>query len=338
MNESLLSGWSAAQFQMLEKAILLAPHRLQESGLFTDEGLAALLDKHPSTALTVATMGWDNDTFEWRDGDRNGVASEMLLDLVRKGRLWLNLRRVQDFHPECARLIGRLYDELEQKSPGFRARQRSANLLISCPGAIVHYHLDIPVNMLWHLRGSKRVWVYPSFDERFAPHEFIEKIAAAEQPEDIPYDPSYDQYALAFDVHPGQLLTWPQMTPHRVQNLEGFNVSLSTEHFNSISKKRVNVHLANRYLRQTFGWPCHSTEVHGVVPSLKQAAIRGVRMCEKLLRKQKVDKSSYPVSFVVDPDEPLGYRLLEKPAAANAPLQIDGTEAVGEALTGAGTH
>jgi len=62
-----------------------------------------------------------------------------------------------DHHPDYAREINRIFAELEAGNPRFQAQHRSANLLISSPGSMVYYHMDIPVNMLWYLRGSKRV-------------------------------------------------------------------------------------------------------------------------------------------------------------------------------------
>jgi hypothetical protein len=307
---SLLGNWTPGQIAMLEKGVLLAEHRLHEAEVFTDAGLIRLLDQHPSHALTVSTMGEENEHFQWRDGDRNGVPSDVLIDLVKKGRLWLNLRNVLEYSLELRELIVGVYDELESLCPGFKAIQRSGNLLISSPGCLVHYHLDVPVNMLWHLRGQKRVWVYPSFDERFAPREIVELVCNSEQPEDIPYDPSFDQYALVFDVEPGQLLTWPQMTPHRVQNISGLNVSLSTEHYNPTAKLRLNVHLANQFFRRSFGWNPTSTEIHGLPAHLKQASIRAVRAYRKLAGIQPAKKNTYPKTFVVNPAAPLGFSLL----------------------------
>jgi hypothetical protein len=56
---------------------------------------------------------------------------------------------MQRFHPEFRILVNALYDELEANCPGFRALRRSANLLVSSPSAMVYYHADAPLNMLW---------------------------------------------------------------------------------------------------------------------------------------------------------------------------------------------
>ena len=318
MTTNLLKNWDNDDFQALERGVLLAEHGLAETGLFTDEALVTILDSHPESALTISTMGHDTNVFEWFEGHRNNAAAETLLDLVRGGHLWINVRRILEFQPAHAKLVHDLYDELERNNPDFQAKQRTANLLISSPDALVHYHVDVPVNMLWHVRGRKRVWVYPHFDHRFVSQKVMELVCAGELSEDVPYDAGFDKYALVYDVQPGQLLTWPQHTPHRVTNLDGLNVSLSTEHKNARAIRRINVHLANHFLRHQLGLPSTSTMVDGPVAHAKQALARAVRLFEKLTHQEK-EQYVYPKTFVVDPSEPNGVRFLESGETFVAP-------------------
>lgn len=301
-----LKDWTPAEFEKLEEGVICARHTLHESGLFSDENLARIIDTHPPECLHINTMGTDTNKFEWREGTREGVSGEVVLETMKKGRLWLNARNMLDHHSDFAEAFNEVYDELEANNPKFKANDRSANLLISSPGALVHYHIDIPVNMLWHMRGRKRVWVYPHFDDRFVPQEMVEKVCAGELSEDVPYDPEFDKYALVFDAEPGQLITWPQLTPHRVTNLEGLCVSLSTEHKNPAATRRINVHLANQFLRRSLGWDCKSHDVRGWAPHAKQSVARAARLWKKLTGKKK-QHFTYPVTFRVDPDAPLGY-------------------------------
>ena len=306
----LLSDWSKEDFNTLEKGVIIARHRLLESGLFSDEALIKMLDNHPDSAITLATMGQDSKTFEWRDGDRNGVSGEKLLECVKNGHLWINCREMVEHHPEYAKLINQLYDELQKGNSGFVAQDRTANLLISSPSAIVHYHVDMPVNMLWHLRGRKRVWVYPPYDHRFASMNVLEHVCAGEWSEDIPYYPDLDRYAIVHDAAPGELITWPQLTPHRVTNLEGLNVSLSTEHKNPRARRRLNVIQANHFFRNRLKWAGSNDAADGPLAHVKQFVARSVRLTEKVLSREK-EQVTYPKSFIVDPDAPGGFQLLK---------------------------
>jgi len=310
MAHSLLANWTENDYQILERGVLLAKHRLVETGLFTDEALAKLFDTHPESFLQINTMGYDTTKFEWREGDRNGVSGKELLEALKTGHLWVNVRNLVDHQPEYAKVINRLFEELEKGNPYFKALQRSSNLLISSPDSLVHYHVDIPVNMLWHLRGRKRVWVYPHWDHRFVSQKVMEKVCAGEYSEDVPYHEEFETYSLVYDVEPGQMLTWPQHTPHRVTNIEGLCVSLSTEHKNPLANRRVNVHQANYFLRTKLGINCRSMEVDGPMAHVKQAIARGVRLASRITKKP-VQHYTYPKSFVVDPSAPQGFRMLD---------------------------
>lgn len=308
MSQSLLNNWTPEDFNTVEEGVLVANHHLAETGLFTDDALADIIDSHPAPDLSINTMGVDPDVFDWREGERNGISGRELVQLVREGQLWINCRRMIDNHPDYARAIHSLYDDIEEHKSGFSAEDRTANLLISSPSAWVPYHVDMPVNMLWHIRGTKRVWVYPHFDERFASSHVLEKVCSGEWSEDVPYDPAFDRYALVYDAQPGHLITWPQLTPHKVSNLEGLNVSLSTEHKNARARRRLNVHTANHLLRTKFGVVSHHIAAEGLTAHAKQVLARGFRVIDRLFGKQK-EQFVYPKTFYVDPEAPHGYRL-----------------------------
>lgn len=307
---SLLTDWTTEDFDTLEKGVLVANHRLAETGLFTDDALAAIFDSHPAEHLSVNTMGKSKEKFDWREGDRNGIPGDELVQMVREGHIWINCRKMLDHQPEHAEVIHSLLDEVEAGASHFHAEDRTANLLISSPQAWVPYHVDMPVNMLWHIRGKKRAWVYPHFEERFASSAVLEKVCSGEWSEDVPYDPSWDKYALVYDVEPGQLLTWPQLAPHRVENTEGLCVSLSTEHKNPRARRRLNVHTGNYVMRKRFGWPCKSIAVDGFAAHAKQFFARLDRYAGKLFGKEK-EQWTYPITFVLDPSAPDGFRLIE---------------------------
>lgn len=278
MSDRLLDDWSEEQAACMERATLYARHRLHELDFFTDESLVRTLDSHPREDLNVYTMGRDLCAQEWRRGDTVGLKGEQLLEATRRGHIWFNLLRMTKHHRSYAELVGRLYGELEARCPGFHSFQHSANLLISAPSALVFYHADAPLNMLWHLRGRKRCWVYPRDDGRCVTQENLEQVfVPGEVGEELPYDHSFDAEAEVFDLDGGDLITWPQNTPHRIENVEGLNVSLSTEHYTAAARQRQAVYLANHTFRRWLPFPFRSTELHGLGPGLKANAFRVIR-------------------------------------------------------------
>ena len=315
---SYLDGWTQEDYATLEQGVLLAKHRLHESGLFSDDNLCRIIDTHPEQDFSINTMSHDTTEFAWREGDRNGVPAEQILELVRTGHFWINCRKMLKHHADVRDAVNDIYNELEREVPGFIARERTANLLISSPTALVHYHIDIPVNMLWHIRGRKRVWVYPHFDYRFVSQEVVELVCNGDLSEDVPYHEDLDRYALVFDPEPGQLLTWPQLTPHRVQNLEDLCVSLSTEHQNPGAIRRMHVHRANHLLRERFGMNPDGSNIDGLIPAAKQLLVKvaGRMRYGKDSRKKAY---TYPITFKIDPSAENGYVLLEDEGEAHAP-------------------
>lgn len=310
--KQLLNNWSDDQVARLNRANLIAQHRLAELDLFTDEGLIETLARHPESALGVNTMGTDPAlSDQWREGITGGLDAATLLEAVKNGRLWLNLRRVMEHHPEYEALVNDLYEEMESLAPGLPTYNRSANLLISSPTAIVYYHLDCPVNMLWHIRGEKRAWVYP-LDTGIVSDETIEQVLSGEAAEEISYRPELDDLAEVYDLLPGQMITWPQHTPHRVVNTVGLNVSLSTEHMTREAARRNNVYLANRHFRGLAGFRFQGTKLTGVGAAAKEAALRIARRLPLVAPTPPVG-FSYPKSFEINPAAPDGVQLFDGP-------------------------
>jgi len=276
-----------------------AKHNFASLPMFTDEGIADLLDRHPREDLYVMTMGSDPARPDWRQGDPGSLSGAELLQAVRRGRLWLNIKRVGVHHADYRALIGGLYGELAEKVPGFHPIWTAGTMLVSSPGAMVFYHLDAPSNMLWHMRGEKRVWVYPNDDERFVPAESLSRIMAGEADEGLAYDPSFDASAAVIDLHPGEVATWRQNSPHRIVNGDSLNISLSTEHLTPRMRRRINVFRANRLLRGGLGLPVRSVATEGPVARAKEIVYYGVRTAQKLAGKRQIGYVE-PKSFRVD--------------------------------------
>ena len=287
---------------------LQGTHNLHQSELFTDAALIDLLDHFPRQHLYALTMGHDlARTDDNRLALHDGVSGAELLRAVRNGRLWLNITRVDRADARYRALIDQLYAQLAAQAPGFSPVASQGTLLVSSPHALVYYHADGPASALWHIRGRKRIWIYPALDERYVRRELLEDIFADVRHEYLPYDKAYDQGAVVYDLEPGQWATWPQNAPHRVTNLDSVNVSLSTEHFTRQGRWRARVYTANRFLRTRLGLRNLSTRENGPAAVMKT-------VIHRLARKAGLDplqvKRHVP-SMRVDPDAPGGVVALE---------------------------
>jgi hypothetical protein len=310
MRPRLLENWTPEQAARMEQTIFVAQHRLHTLELFNDGRLIELLDRHPRADLGINTMGDDPARrADWQEGRAGSLDAAELLEAARIGRIWLNVRRVMDHHHEYAELVLALYEDLERTCPGLKTFNHSANLLISSPSALVYYHLDCPVNMLWHIRGRKRVWAYP-LEAGLVSDETIEGVLCGEKSEELDYRPEWDKLAAAHDLEPGEIITWPQHTPHRVVNTEGLNVSLSTEHMSPRAVRRNNVFLANRHFRRLLGGSWRRTELDGWRPAMKEFALRVARRVPAIAPAPPTGYR-YPITFEVDLEAPNCVRPLE---------------------------
>ena len=335
MPRSLLDHWTPEQAARMDREIFVAQHRLHTLPQFSDDALVELLDRHPRRDLGINTMGRDPaDRNEWREGSAGELNGTQLLEAASRGRIWLNIRRVLDHHPQLSDLVHDLYADLEAATPGLRTFNRSANLLISSPGAQVYYHLDCPVNMLWHIRGRKRVWAYP-LESGIVSDATIEGVLAGEKSEELDFRPEWDELAISTELEPGEMITWPQHTPHRVVNTEGLNVSLSTEHMTRAAVRRNNGvdntggltwpvptdrspragggrktgRPANRHFRSLLPGAWTNTKQTGLRPALKEFALRMARRIPAIAPAPP-QGYRYPVTFEVDLAEPDCVRLL----------------------------
>lgn len=306
---------SAAQRTGFGRRTVLGAHNLQRCGLFGDAPLVELLDRLPRCDLHAVSMGADaTGPGQLHHVRTDGVAGAELLRAVRNGRLWLNLARVDRAGAPWRQLVDDLYAQLALRVPGFEVQSSHGNLLISSPQAFVGYHADGPASVLWHLRGRKRVWVYPAGDERLAPREAMEDIVAGVRDEYLPYEPRWDARAEVHDLEPGQWMAWQQNAPHRICNLGELNVSLATEHFTAATRRHAHVLNANRWLRLRFGQVDASRSEYGAGALLKTLAHRIVRRVglDPVPPKQHTD------TMRIDADAPGGAAPLD---AALAPRQ-----------------
>jgi len=198
-------------------------------------------------------MGEDLEDWQsWRRGSARGLSGDRLLAAVREGRVWLNLRHANTHLTEFTDLCAEIADEKER---AFKTRilNRDLGLLISSPNARVFYHLDVPFSSLWQVRGQKQIWFYPR-TEPYVDPAWLERCVHATAEGQMPFKPEWDDVAQTKVLTPGDMVTWAQNAPHRVDNGAMMNVSVSMEYMTPAAKLRANVLHANGVLRQSLGW------------------------------------------------------------------------------------
>lgn len=294
-NQSILTEWRDHYATMFGNQPLKLKHRLHESPLFTDEALAGLLESADRADYHVSTM----DNGVRREGEFGDLSGAEILEAVRTGAIWVNLRTPAQTDPRYGELLDQIYSEFEARVPGLETFRQNMTILISSPNIKVKYHMDVPGQTLWQVRGVKKVYVYPAA-EPFLPQRAIEKLVLGEAHEtDMGFEPWYDEFAQITDLQPGEMLHWPLNGPHRVDNHDCLNVSITTEHWTKSLRNAYAVNYANGLLRKA-GLNRLSQPDRG--PGLwGRLALAGA---VKFSGAGKKTAKPYQIDFRVDPEAP----------------------------------
>ncbi len=292
MTTPLICDWTKGNRRDFRKKPTLWEHRVHESPLFSDERLIELIEKHPRDLADFCTMNEGSDDMaSWRGGDPGDYSGEELLDAVRNGRLWINLRKTFNIHDEYTVLLNSMIGELKSLNQNFNPVRVMGGLLISSPTAGVPYHIDRSDVLLWHIRGHKRVWVYP-VDEETMPEREVEEILLHEHNDDVPYNERYDAKAMVFDLQPGQAATWPLHAPHKVQNSGDMNVSITMEYSPFSTIMQNGAQITNGILRRRLGMNPKIDDQGFTNQFMRFAASRALRKM-KLVKAKSAAKSGY---------------------------------------------
>ena len=299
-DETILTSWQQRHAALWGRAPLRLSHRLHQHELFDRAALAQLIQSYPRAHYTLVQWGAQGELGQWREGELGGLSGEAALEAVARSTVWINLRQVQDVDPRYARLLDEIFDALSDRLPGFAVRSRTMGILVSSPGSKTIYHADLPGQSLWQIHGRKRVYVYPR-REPFISEKHLEKIALTGSEFHVPYRPWYDEHAEVFDIAPGDLLHWPLNAPHRVDNFDCLNVSMTLEYFTEDIRRAHMVTVANGMLRAAFGRAPRSRATAGAAFWAKAALQRALRGVPGLGKQKRPWRGA---EFRLDPRRP----------------------------------
>lgn len=311
-------SWSPEDYAAFGNKTQLFDHAYHDLPLFEPAALIALLDSYPRSCLQAFTMGTDKtQRSDWKSVDISPNSSGAdLWQAVKKGRLWLNIISLEKHNKDYADLVKGMYAHLDERCLHLGDLVASyTTMLISSPGAQVYYHMDESPNMLWHISGQKRLWVYPEMDLRFVPQDFLEEIYTGEIAEFLPYSPEFDDAAQSFLLIPGKVVAWPHNAPHRIENLT-MNVSLTTSFRAPTQRRRELVQKANRYILRNLGVQNRSMAEVGFMPAAKRLSYRVVNKL-KPFQPTKHPHDDYITDLQIDPNSANGLRRLEKAVVAS---------------------
>lgn len=292
MTGRIFSTWDDTHSELWGHQPIRLEHQMHNLPAFSTDELARLIETYPRELYNLIKTGAKGSDKVWREGDIGGLSGRQVIDAISQGGLWLNMRDVDTVDSRFRELIEQMFEEVGEKIPGFAASHHQAGILVSSPDAQVYYHADLPGQWLIQISGRKRVYVYPNTPPFLKPQD-LEDIALFNREVDLPYAPWYDAHATVFDLEPGQMLSWPLNAPHRVENLDTVNVSMTVSYSTNDIGRAGTINLANGLLRHRFGYTPKSRSIRG--PSFVAK-----RVLQKLLRNSAWVKRERNARSVVD--------------------------------------
>lgn len=276
------------------KEIVVVKHFLNETGLFTDEALAKMLDNHPSHLIDFQHIP-DNPDYPDQQVtvDFTGADGKTMIEAAKSsGRIWINAREVMNLQPEYKKVMDQIHVEMAKATGSNKDRRNCrGGVLISSAAAATPYHADPTITHLWHIRGHKKAWVYPR-NQELIPDNAFEAIILGEVDEDMPFDYEFDKQAILApaDLMGGELVAWPHRSPHRVENVS-YCVSMAME-FSTKKSAFTNAGMfANGVLRRKYGrnpsW-ANASAPEKVVKAVLGRALRNMGKRKEFRRKDMV--------------------------------------------------
>jgi hypothetical protein len=305
--DQFTSKWSPEARKDFRQRPMAIRHNYHEHHAFSDMALAELLERHPRDMVDFCTMGEDaTDRDSWRAGDPGDLSGVELIDAVRTGKLWINIRGAMNLDALYRPIYDSMMADMKEADKSFRPGTAEAGILISSPRAQVFLHSDISETMLWHMRGIKRFRAYkPALP--YLRDIDMESVLLEEQTEDIPYDPDWDADAFTVDLHPGMAANWPLHGPHRIENQSGLNVSVPFEISTPQSRARNGVLFANGILRRKFGWSPKASSPHSIAGLAKRMLTKAFKLHLKLFGRGDKPMPNSEQTFDITPDAPEGF-------------------------------
>ena len=298
----IFEDWQQEIPEIFGRVPLALRHHLHSHELFSDAGLAELIERCPRSNYTLVQWGAQASRSNWREGEIEGLSGANVIEAVRRGRMWLNMRGLHQFSPAHSRLLEEIFSELSGRLPSYRTFSQTMGLLVSSPLSRTIYHADLPGQSLWQLRGAKRIHLYPGAAP-FLREDELEKIALSGVEMNLTYEAWFEKYAVTYDLEPGDMMFWPLNMPHRVDNHDVLNVSMTLEWFTPEIRRTHMVTMANAILRHKLGITPKSRDIHGAAFWTKAILQKALRNTGWIKRESRARK---PATFRPDPHQPEG--------------------------------
>lgn len=224
-------------------------HRLQNHPLLQLEALASLSDRLRSedlehNAATNLKLGISNDEIP-----SNGLSVRETIDQIDKCGSWVLLKQVQQ-DPAYRDLLHGVLSELKPEIEPVTGEMLKlvAFIFISSPDAVTPLHFDPEYNILFQIRGTKTMTLFPAEDDEIVTQLFRERYYNG-GPRNLPWREEFAPRGREIHIQPGEGIYVPILAPHWVKTHGEVSVSLSLTWRSKWSFHQEDAHRFNSRLR-----------------------------------------------------------------------------------------
>ena len=225
-------------------------HRLAGHPLLEIEALGRLAERiRPQdlehNAATDLPLGISN-----ADNPSNGLSVHDTIASIDRCGSWVLMKQVQQ-DPAYRDLLHDVLAELKPEIEPATGEMLKpvAFIFISSPDAVTPLHFDPEYNILFQIRGTKTMTLFPAEDSEIVTQRFREQYYGG-GPRNLPWREEFASRGQALHIAPGEGIYVPILAPHWVKTHGEVSVSLSLTWRSYWSFHQEDAHRFNRTVRK----------------------------------------------------------------------------------------
>jgi hypothetical protein len=239
---------------MFDKHPFKFTHNLVNHPALSIESLSKTLPELPPYQI-MYSKGLDNlgINFDRAHIDhKNGLSLKETIETLRTCNSYIAIKN-PEVHPTFKELFQDLTDDVSKLMKLQNGKKKVIKpllwMFIASPNAMTPFHFDRASNFLMQIRGSKEVSVFPPMNEAVVSAAECEAyIDRCDQK--ILWEDEKEQYAIKFDIRPGEILHIPFVSGHYVKNgPDDVSITLSYFFHNDYTHKTTKALQMNHRLR-----------------------------------------------------------------------------------------
>ena len=225
-------------------------HRLVGHPLLEIEALGRLAERiRPEdlehNAATDLPLG-----IAYEDTPSNGLTVQDTIASIENCGSWVLMKQVQQdpaYRDLLHGVLGELRPEIEPVTG--EMLNLVAFIFISSPQAVTPLHFDPEYNILFQIRGTKTMTVFPATDSEIVTQQFREKYYNGGS-RNLPWRDEFEPRGRDIHISPGEGIYVPILAPHWVKTHGEVSVSLSLTWRSEWSYQQEDAHRFNSRLRR----------------------------------------------------------------------------------------